>query len=405
MARPQKVLHILNSAAGGAALSTIGIIESLKQQGIDACAVCHSGGSEVEREHLRQVTGGAVLFTPLYWWNRKVRAKVWKRPLIELMQLRRTGFRRGSVQRVVEFAREHGADLIHTNTICTPEGGAAAQQLGLPHVWHLRELLGPGRPFRLPLEGPALGRYMAERCSRLVANSEVTASTVRAWLPEGLLEIVPNGIDLSRYGVKEPKPDGEPLVVAMVGSITSAWKKHPLFVEAAARVDRALPLEFRIYGHDPSEGGRVRGNEYADALQDLIDRHDLRQRFTFPGFKSDPVEIMSEIDILVHVADHESFGRVIVEGMATGLPVVGVRGGGVGEIVVHDQTGILAVPDDPQGLAEGIERLGRDRELRRTMGLAGRQRAEETYSLESCAAGILRVYEAVMNQPVRGNAA
>jgi len=399
--QPKKVLHVLNSASGGAALSTVGLMESLREQGIDACAVCHDAGGQSERDLLSEATQGNVIFTPLYWWNRKNRAKAWKRPLIEVNQLRRTGFKRGSAAKVTRFAQDQQADLIHTNTICTPEGATAARNLGLPHVWHLRELVGPGRPFRLPLEGRSLGQYLAQHCSFLVANSNVTASIVRDWLTDGLLQVVPNGIDLSRFPVRQTTPEGSKLVVAMVGSISSSWKKHPLFVDAASHVDPSLNIEFRIYGHDPAQGGTVPGNAYADALHAQIDRLGLRQRFAFPGFLSDPVEIMSRIDILVHQADDESFGRVIVEAMAVGIPVVGVRGGGVGEIIIDGETGLLGPPNDAAALAKGIETLARDADQRQRMGRAGRKRAESTYSLESCAAGILKVYQAAMSRPLR----
>ncbi len=105
---------------------------------------------------------------------------------------------------------------------------------------------------------------------------------------------------------------------------------------------------------------------------------------------------MHEIDILVHPADNESFGRVAVEGMAAGLPVVGVRGGGIGEIVVDGVTGLLAEPDDAAGLARRIEQLVRDPGQRQAFGATGRQQAESRYSLKACTAGVLRVYEQVM---------
>src|ERR1700730_11446047 len=110
------VLHVLNSAAGGAALSTIDLIKALGQEGISACAVCHDAGTAVESEQLRAATCGRTLFTPLYWWNRKIRAAIWKRPLIELRQIWKTGWMRRSAASIVDFAERHAAKLIHTNT-------------------------------------------------------------------------------------------------------------------------------------------------------------------------------------------------------------------------------------------------------------------------------------------------
>ncbi|MBI3837574.1 MAG: glycosyltransferase family 4 protein [Planctomycetia bacterium] len=400
-ARPRKVLHVLNSAGGGAALSTLGLIGMLRADGIGACAVCHDAGTAAEREHLRDAVGGAVLFTRLYWWNRKIRMPLWKRPLAEAKQILATGWSISSAARVAEFATRMQAHLIHTNTILTPEGGLAAHRLGLPHVWHLREMLGPGQPFRLWREGPSLGRYLAQYCSKLVANSQASAAQVRDWLPDDLLEVVPNGIDVSRFRVRSTPDRGGPIVVAMVGNLTSRWKKHGLFIEAAALVDRQLPIRWRIYGHDPSQAGRRVGDAYVDGLHAEIARAGMSDRFEWPGFVAEPADIMSQVDLLVHPADSESFGRVVVEAMAAGLPVVGVRAGGVGDIVEHGVTGLLAKKDDPRDLAACIDRLARDPALRRGMGLAGRQRAEGEYSLAACAAKIVRVYELAMARPLK----
>jgi len=398
--RPRKVLHVLNSAAGGAALSTIGLMNAFWDQGIAACAVCHDAGSAVEREQLQSAVRGQAIFMPLYWSNKKIRSPLWKRPLLEARALLKTGCARRSAARVAEFASQQRVDLIHTNTLLTPEGGIAARKLGLPHVWHLRELVGPGNPYRFCREGPALGAHLARNCSKLIANSEVTAEQIRAWLPPGLLEIVPNGIDVARFTPRESVRPSGPIRIAMVGNLSTHWKKHKLFAEAASLVDHSLPIEWRIYGHDPSEGGRVEGDAYVDELHATLARAGLSDRFRWPGFVADPVAIMSEIDILVHPADKESFGRVVVEAMAAGLPVVGVRAGGVRGIVEDGVTGLLAAPDDARQMADCVERLARDSALCHSMGLAGRRRAEAHFSIEACAAGVLRVYEQAMARPL-----
>jgi glycosyltransferase involved in cell wall biosynthesis len=398
--RPRKVLHVLNSASGGAALSTIALIDSFWNQGIGACAVCHDAGSADERQRLRDATRGAVVFTPLYWWNRKIRASLWNRPLIELRQLIKTGWRRGSAEKVVEFARREQVDLIHTNTILNPEGGLAARQLQLPHVWHLRELLGAGQPFRIGMSKAALARFVRQHASLVVGNSRVTAETARGSISSEMLRIVPNGIDVNAFVPRREDVGGGRLVVAMVASLTSRTKKHALFVEAAAQLNDIADLEFRIYGHDPTAGGTRPGDRYADEIHRLVRERGLADRFRWPGHVADPAQIMAEIDLLVHPADNESFGRAPVEAMAAALPVVGVRGGGIGEIVQDGVTGLLVIPDDPSALATAMRRLIGDAMLRRQFGAAGRRRAESHYSLETCAAGILAAYEEAMQLPV-----
>src|SRR5439155_18073118 len=117
----------------------------------------------------------------------------------------------------------------------------------------------------------------------------------------------------------------------------------------------------RIYGH-------VKEDAYASELKERVQRYGLGDRFSFAGFKADAPAIMSEIDVLVHPCDVESFGRVVIEAMGAALPVVGARGGGVAETVDDQKTGLLSAPDDADALAPNIEALVSDAELRRSMG-------------------------------------
>ncbi len=374
-------------------MSALGLMHALAKAGIRSCAVCADFGIEPVRSQIEQATDGEVLYLPLYWWTKRIRVDLWKRPIIEAREILRTGWARGSALRVARFAKRTQAQLVHTSTISTPEGGIAARLLGLPHVWHIREMIGPGHPFRLPIEGRSLGKVLSRRASHLIANSHATAACVREWLPEGLLRVVPNGIDLSRYLELDPRPAGGPIVVAMVGSLSARMKKHALFAEAAARIAQTRPIQFRVYGDLPDD-------DYADQVRRRVRELGLENRLTFAGFVPDPVQLMSEIDVLVQASNHESFGRVLVEAMAAGRPVVANRGGGSNEIVADGVTGFLAQEDDPAHLATLIERLADDAELRARLGRAGRERATSHFSLEASASGVLETYQASMSKPL-----
>jgi glycosyltransferase involved in cell wall biosynthesis len=398
----KRVLHVMNGAAGGSALSTLALIDQLEQRGISSAVVCLPAGSAEEREALEDATHGASLFLDLYLWHRKIRAPRWKRPLLEGRQVLRTGATLRSTARLASFARQQNVDLIHTNTLLTPEGGTAARLLGLPHVWHVRELVGEGTAFRFPIEGKPLGWFLAQHASVMVANSRTTGSRIERWLPPGVLDVVPNGIDLGRFRPRALGRPSERVVVAMVASLTSMWKKHAMFIDAAAAVDRSLPVEFRIYGHDPGSEGRAGSGAtaYAAELHDRVQRHGIAGRFTFAGFVPDPARIMDEIDVLAHPADLESFGRIAVEAMAAALPVIGTRGGGVGEIVEHEVSGLLVPNDDAAAMARAIEDAVGDRSRRERWGAAGRRIAEARYSMGACADGMMRVYGRASERPL-----
>ena len=395
------VLHVLNGASGGAAMSTIALIENLASEGIQSCAVCDDRGTVNERARLKDAVDGRVLFAPLYWWNRKTRSATWKRPLLEMKQLFRTGWKSWSTGTVLQAAHNWQPELIHTNTLLTPEGGIASRKLGLPHVWHARELVGPGFPFQFGRTEQAFASYVTRYADRVIANSNATASQLCKWLPAGFVCTIPNGIDCESFRPREINSSARPAIVAMVANLASRSKNHQLFIKAAAAIDRRLAVEWRIYGHDASEGGRLQTDSYINSLHALARSLNLDTKIRYPGHLP-PEQIMSEIDLLVHPSEVESFGRVVVEAMAAGVPVVGVRGGGVAEILNHGECGLLAQPNDPEDLARCIAKLICDREVAAECVEKGRIRARQEYSIGATSLGVVRVYEEVLGSS-RGN--
>ena len=95
--------------------------------------------------------------------------------------------------------------------------------------------------------------------------------------------------------------------------------------------------------HDLTAGGTQPGDRYAEAIHALVRERWFNRSFSLSWAYSRPAaDHVGNRHLSVHPADNESFGRIVVEAMAAGLPVVGVRGGGVGEIVVDGETGLLA---------------------------------------------------------------
>jgi glycosyltransferase involved in cell wall biosynthesis len=91
----------------------------------------------------------------------------------------------------------------------------------------------------------------------------------------------------------------------------------------------------------------------------------------------------------------EGFGRVAMEAMAMEKPVVASRTGGLPEVVTEN-TGILVPPGDAQALAEALDRLLEDGELRRELGRAGRRRVEELFDLNHTVSEVKRVYRELL---------
>jgi glycosyltransferase involved in cell wall biosynthesis len=267
---------------------------------------------------------------------------------------------------------------------------------GLPYIWHVRDLAGSGeRLARLAIR---------LRPAMWLANSHaVRASLIRQGCAETRIAVVHNGVDVSRFDpARSPEPfrhelglDRSTLLVGAVGRLVP-WKALETLLEAAARPATGdAQAAYVIIGDVVTDtANHAEALRYRETLLGLRDRLGLGDRVRFLGGRSDIPRVMAGLDILVHTAIEEPFGRVLIEAMAAGTAVVASRGGGVTEIVEHGVTGYLVPPRDADAVAASI-RLLADPERRSTMGRAGRERVLAHFTLEAYGDGIAEVITGV----------
>jgi glycosyltransferase involved in cell wall biosynthesis len=160
-------------------------------------------------------------------------------------------------------------------------------------------------------------------------------------------------------------------------------KGSDVFLAAAARVGCEVPdVEFRMVGPCPD------GSERDWALG-VIER--AREAGVTWGTTSDPFQELADWHILVLPSRREPFGLVLIEAMAMGLPVVATGIDGPAELV-KPETGLLVEVDDPEAVAAAVIELARDPGRRQAMGLAGRARVEQEFTLEKQAEVFDRAY-------------
>jgi glycosyltransferase involved in cell wall biosynthesis len=229
---------------------------------------------------------------------------------------------------------------------------------GVVVPWNMRSLLACAPVARnvpllfqhndlLPGGVPAAGvRRAAARADGIVCISRAIADD----LGVAGAEVVHPGVDLERF---RPGPGGDGALT--LGAIVG-WKRPDLALEVAARVPR---LGLRLAG-EPLDAS---GHELLERLRRRAAEPDLAGRVDLVGPVADPVEELREAGCLLHCADREPYGLVVVEALACGTPVVAPAAGGPAEIV-DDRCGALYPPGDAGAAAEAVRRVLADPGLR-----------------------------------------
>lgn len=170
-------------------------------------------------------------------------------------------------------------------------------------------------------------------------------------------------------------------------------KAHDVLLEAFARArdavgDRAKP-RLLLVGDDPFGDGRERAEVWAA-------ERSLGDDCVFCGIRRDVPRLMAGSDVFVMSSLWEGLGLVFLEAMSTGLPVLGSRVSAIPEVVMEGETGLLVPPGDPAALAEGMERLILEPELRASLRGAGPAMVRERFSLDRMVEETLAIYEEIL---------
>ncbi len=279
--------------------------------------------------------------------------------------------------------RAKGAALLHVNSSRAMfYAGLGCRWAGVPVLWHVR----------IADAEENWDRFLGGAARLIVVNSQAARHRFAGSGLEDKVRVVYNGEDIERYaradGAAVRRELGGTPLIGMVGRL-SPEKDHETFLQAAARVADSWPqARFVLVGEDPEPGQPRRR-----ALEELAGQLGLGDRVVFTGARQDIPALMAALDLLVHCAHREAFGRVLVEAMAAARPVVATAVGGIPEVV--RECGLLVPEGDAAEVARAIETLLADAERARQLGLAGQRRVREHFSIEAHVAQIEALYDEI----------
>jgi glycosyltransferase involved in cell wall biosynthesis len=288
---------------------------------------------------------------------------------------------------------EKRVKLVHTNIRVghDREGIIAAWLTGRPCVCHVRQFEHPGW----------FDRRLAALTSRFIYISQaVQTSHLESGVPcrKGL--VVYNGLDVPTFvraldrekGRKSFNLSADDLAVGIVGRL-DAWKGQEIFLRAMAQVKDVVPrAKGIIIGEVAAENPG-----YLEVLLALRDELALADRVVFSGFRMDVPVVMSALDILVLASTSpEPFGRVLIEAMAAGKPVVATDAGAAREIIEDGVQGLLIPPGGAEAMARAIIHLLTHRDAAILMGQKGQDTVQERFGMQQYRDNVQSVYRELL---------
>ena len=293
------------------------------------------------------------------------------------------------------IVRSEGIDLVHVNDMVTDSGSfiLAARMAGVPVVWHVRNF----NPFRW------FDRWLGRHVERMIYISRaVEEAAVRQGVLSEMGVVVYNGVEASEF---EGLPSAqimkeklglptEGILVGMVGRLVR-WKGPHIFLRGLALALRDVPDLHGVVVGAPDKGAEWMWDE----LRGEVTRLGIEKRVLFAGYQPDVRPWLGAMDVLAHASlEPEPFGRVIIEGMAVGKPVVATNLGAVPEIVEDGRTGLMVEPGSAEALAGAIVQLSKDAGLRDRLGEAARAEVRRRFTARGTAEAVLGIYREILEK-------
>jgi glycosyltransferase involved in cell wall biosynthesis len=370
-----KVCFISHSSArGGAELSLLELIDALRRRGMHARCILPSRGP------LRTLLAERAVETEVVPFKQWVHSDptAWGR----LRRVLPSRHALGTV-RLLAAIRRSRCDVVYTNTIATGVGALAAGLAGKPHVWHLREFGYDDHQLCYDFGRRVSAMLIARLSSACIANSRAVADAYRPRLSGTEVTVVYNSVEVSLPREDPPlrvrhgpwRKDGA--IRCVLAGKFIAGKGQADAVQAMAWLRRMdVSAELVLLG-SPIDPG------YHRYVEQMIRENDLSARVHVLDHSDAPLPILESADIVLMCSRCEAFGRVTVEGMKLGKPVIGTRSGGTPEIVQDGETGFLYTPGAARELAARIAALGSDPQLRKSMAVKARQSARRRFNQEN----------------------
>ncbi len=299
-----------------------------------------------------------------------------------------------SVWNLLRFVRDNRVDIVHVHTPHAHAHACYAKLFGgeFKLIVHRRV------DFRIKNNPLSLWKYKTGKVNSIIAISAFVKSIlVSQGVPDSRIEVIYSGVDVDRFRMPTPEDrarirkdlqlNEELPVLGNVAALTG-HKDHTSLIECIRILrDRGIKMHVLILGAGPERR----------KVEELILRYDLSRTIKLLGYREDIGDYFGIFDIFIMSSRDEGLGTSIIDALAKGLPVIATDAGGIPEILGKNEYGIVVPKQNPNALADAVQRMISDRELRNEYQSKGPGRARQ-FSADTMVARVFAVYERIMER-------
>jgi glycosyltransferase involved in cell wall biosynthesis len=276
-------------------------------------------------------------------------------------------------RQLARLLRDLGADAVITNTISLPAPAFAARSCGIPHLWLVHEYGHRGHGVRLVLGRSLTLRLIGLLSDVVLAVSKPLGAELARYVGAERVRVVHQSVEVPR--IDSPPPPGPELRLLLIGSRVALKGQRDAIDALALLRSRRFNVRLDMLGHADTD--------YEAGLHALVGALGIDDSVRLLPFDEHPEHYYLDTHVTLMCSTGEGFGRVTVEAMKLGRPVVGAADGGTLDVIEDGVNGFLYTPRDVAALAACIEKFAKDPKLVAAMGERAKRTARATYTSEA----------------------
>lgn len=354
----------------GANRSLLGLIDGLKNK-VNCIVICPDNGPiaiELQKRNIEYYV------LPINYW-------MWKEKKGRIIRLINNIL---SSIRCYRIIHKEKIDLIYSNSSATPLGAFISFLYKKPHIWHIREF--GDIDYNLQHDwGNSFFRYWIKRAKHIICISNSIKEHVVPYIKDNV-SIIYNGIifkDQLEKNIKNIKPfkEKKDYTFINIGQVNPNKNQEDAILAFSSIANKYPDIRLLIVGDHK--------NEYGNKIIKICEDLNIKDKVTFYNFINNPLEILSNTDAFIMCSKNEGLGRVTLEAMSYGKPIIGFDNAGTKEIIEDGKDGVFY--NNHEKLSKLMEKFIQEQEWAYKLGLNGIRKIERSFLIEYYAENIYKI--------------